>query len=160
LRRAIGQLSREQSEAWLLRLAQGEPQLTVAFNRELAKLSDRPQPDQPTRRTIGELQAAAERVEKEAQVRAAAEAEARHLKKMETLAAREAQLWQEILDLLGQKKAGAYDQAVQHLADLRDLARHQGQQAAFQARLNKIYRDYHNRSAFISRLRQAKLYGT
>lgn len=158
LRRAIGQLSREQSEAWLLRLAQGEPQLTVAFNRELAKLFDRPQPDQPACRTIGELQAAAERIEKEAEARAAAEARVRHLKKMETLAAREVQIWQEIFDLLEQKKAGAYDQAVQHLADLRDLAQHQGKQAAFQARLNKIYRDWRNRSALIKRLRQAKLY--
>ncbi|MBE7554282.1 MAG: hypothetical protein HS126_24745 [Anaerolineales bacterium] len=48
---------------------------------------------------------------------------------------------------------------MQHLADLRDLAQHQGEQTAFQTRLNKIYRDYHNRSALIRRLHQAKLYG-
>lgn len=159
LHRAIGQLSREQGEAWLLRLAQGEPQLTVAFNRELAKLSDRPQSGQPVRRTIGDLQTAAKRVQKEAQAKRVAEAQARHLKKMETLAARESQLWQEISELLEQRTANAYEQAVQHLADLRDLAQHQGEQAAFQSRLNKIYRDYHNRSALIRRLHQAKLFG-
>lgn len=159
LRRAIGQLSREQAETWLLRLTQGEAQLSVAFNRELAKLSDRPQTNPPTRRTIGDLQTAAERIEKEARARRAAEAQARHLKKMESLAAREAQLWQEIVDLLEQKTASAYEQAVQHLADLRDLAQHQGEQTAFQTRLNKIYRDYHNRSALLRRLHQAKLYG-
>lgn len=160
LRRAIGQLSREQSEAWLLRLTQGEPQLTVAFNRELAKLSDRPQPNPPTRRIIGELFTAAERVEKEAQAQRAVEARARHLQKMESLAVRETQLWQEIVELLEQKTARTYEQAVQHLADLRDLAQHQGEQATFQIRLNKIYQDYHNRSALIRRLHQAKLYST
>jgi hypothetical protein len=160
LRRAIGQLSREQGEAWLLRLAQGEPQLTVAFNRQLAKLFDRPQPNPPTRRTIGDLQAAAERVEQEAQARRAAEAQARHLQKMEALAGREAQLWQEIFDLLAQKTGSAYDQAVAHLTDLADLAQHRGEPAAFQARLNQIYRDYHHRSALISRLRKANLDGT
>ncbi len=77
---------------------------------------------------------------------------------MESLAARETQIWQEISDLLEQKTGSAYEQAVQHLADLRGLAQHQGEQAAFQARLNKIYRDYHNRSALIRRLHQAKLY--
>jgi hypothetical protein len=89
----------------------------------------------------------------------AAEVQVRHLKKMESLAAREAQLWQEIVDLLEQKTASAYEQAVQHLADLHDLGQHQGEQTAFQTRLNKIYRDYHNRSALIRRLHQAKLYG-
>ncbi len=144
----------------MLRLAQGEPQLTAAFNRELAKLSDRPQPKQPTRRTISDLLTAAERAEKEAQVQRAAEARARHLQKMESLAARETQLWQEIVELLEQKTSSAYEQAVQHLADLRDLAQHQGEQDTFQVRLNKIYRDYHNRSALIRRLHQAKLYNT
>ncbi|MBI1881645.1 MAG: hypothetical protein HYR94_25995 [Chloroflexi bacterium] len=158
LRRAIGQLSPEQGEVWLLRLAQGEPQLSVAFNRELAKLSDRLQPGQPARRTLGDLQAVAERIQKDAQARRAAEAQARHLKKMETLAARESQIWREIVGLLEQKTASAYDQAVNHLADLRDLAQHRGEPAAFQTRLNKIYRDYHNRSALIRRLHQANLY--
>jgi histidyl-tRNA synthetase len=108
-----------------------------------AVLSDRPQPNRPTHRTISDLLTAAERIEKEARAKRAAEAQARHLKKMESLATREAQLWQEIVELLEQKTASAYEQAVQHLADLCDLAQHQGEQAAFQTRLNKIYRDNH-----------------
>jgi hypothetical protein len=158
LRRAISQLSRETCDAWLLRLAQGEPQLAVAFDRELLKLLDRPQPAQLARRTIGDLLAAAERIQKAEQAKQAAAAQARHLKKMETLAAQEAQIWQEVFDLIERKTGKAYDQAAEHLADLRDLANHQGEQAAFQARLNTVYRDYRNRSALLRRLRQAKLY--
>ncbi len=159
LRRVIEQLSPEQSQAWLLRLARGEPQLSVTFNRELLKLAGRPQPAQPGRRTLAELWAAAERIEGELETKRLAAAQAAHLKRMEALAGQEAQLWQEITNLLEQKKGSTYDQAVAHLADLRDLAEHQGQQAAFQVRLNKIYRDYHNRSALVRRLQQAKLYG-
>lgn len=158
LRQAIEQLSPEAQAAWLLRLAQGqEPQLSSAFNRELLKLLDQPQPDQPSRRTVGELRAAAERIRKEIGAKRAAQARANHLKKMEDLAAREGELWQEVIDLIKQKKGNAYDQAVSHLHDLRDLAQHQGQEATFQARLNKIYREYRSLSALLRRLRNAKL---
>lgn len=159
LRQAIGRLSPQAQEAWLLRLAQGsEPQLSVAFNRELLKLLDRPQPAQPARRTIGNLLAAAERIEKEVRAKRAAAARARHLQKMGSLAGREGELWQEVMDLIQQKKGNAYDQAITHLKDLRDLAQHQGQEAAFQARLNTIYRDYRSLPALLRRLRNANLY--
>lgn len=159
LRQAINRLSPQAQAAWLLRLAQGtEPQLSVAFNRELLTLLDRPQAASPARRTIGELLAAAERIEKAVSAQRAAEAQAQHLKKMEALAAQEDQLWQEVIDLIKQKKGNAYDQAVAHLQDLRDLAQHQGEEAAFQSRLNRIYRDYRSLSALRQRLRSAKLY--
>ncbi len=158
LRRAIGQLSRKTCEAWLLRLAQGEPQLSVAFTRALFKLIDRPQQAPPSRRTIGNLFVAAERIQKAEAARRAAEAKARHLKKMEALATREAQIWQEVFDLIERKTGKAYDQAIEHLADLRDLAQHQGEEATFQARLNKIYLEYRTRPGLLGRLRGAKLY--
>jgi hypothetical protein len=158
LRQAIEQLSTETRETWLLRLAQGEPQLSVAFNRELLKLIGQPQQIPLSRRTIGDLFAAADRMQKEAQAKRAAEARARHLKKMETLATQESQLWQDLINLIKQKSGKSYDQAVEHLLDLRDLAQHQGQQPAFQARLNKIYQDYRHLSGLLRRLRNAKLY--
>lgn len=87
----------------------------------------------------------------------AAETQAQHLKKMEALATREGQFWQEVIDLIKQKKGNAYDQAVAHLQDLRDLAQHQGEEVAFQSRLNRIYRDYRSLSALRQRLHRAKL---
>jgi hypothetical protein len=60
--------------------------------------------------------------------------------------------------VIKQKSGKSYDQAVEHLLDLRDLAQHQGQQPAFQARLNKIYQDYRHLSGLLRRLRNAKLY--
>ena len=158
LRRAINQLSREACENWLLRLAQGEFQLATSFNRELSKWLDQPQPEQRDRRTIDELLAAAERIEEAERKKQAAEAQAKHLKKMETIAAKEAQLWQEVMNLIGSKSVKAYDQAVEHLKDLSELAKHRGEEVIFQARLNKIYQDYRKLSGLTSRLRQAKMF--
>ena len=158
LRQAIGQLAPETREAWLLRLAQGEePQLSVAFNQALLKLMDLPQQDQPAQRTVGDLLAAAKRIKKEAQARRAEAARVKHLKKMETLATQETEIWQAIIDSIERKTAAGYDQALEHLTDLRDLAKHQGEAVTFQSRVNKLYRDYSNRPALIRRLRKAKL---
>jgi hypothetical protein len=157
LRKAIRHLSPEVREAWLLRLAQGEPQLTASFNRELFRLLDRSGPEPSARRTLGKLFAAADRIEQAAQARQAAEARARHLQKMEALADRESQVWQEVMDLIEAKTGKAYGEAVDHLVDLRDLAQHQNELTIFQARLNKIYRDYSNRPALLRRMREAQL---
>ena len=157
LRQAIGQLSRETCADWLLRLARGEPHLSAAFSRALLQLMDRPQEAQPSGRTLADLYAAAERIKKAEQAKRAAAAQASHLKKMEKLAGQEAQLWQEVLDLIERKTTKAYDEAVAHLTDLRDLAQHRGEQAAFQARLNRIYQEYRSRPALLQRLGKAKL---
>jgi hypothetical protein len=58
LRRAIAMLSDEERGAYLLRLARGEPQLSVAFRRRLGELIGSPRPDATPRRTVGQLLAA------------------------------------------------------------------------------------------------------
>jgi chorismate mutase len=158
LRRAIAQLSPETQAQWLLRLAQGEALLSTAFNQTLLKLIDLPQTSPSTPRTLGELWAAADEIGQAAVAKAVAEAKAKHLKQMETLAAREDQLWQEIITLIEQKNGRAYDLTVAHLRDLSELARHKNEEAQFQTRLNSIHRDYGRLSALIRRLRTAGLY--
>jgi uncharacterized protein (DUF4415 family) len=158
LRQAIAQLSPETQVEWLLRLAQGELQLDTAFNQTLLKLVDLPQPAASKRRTLGELWAAAGEIEQAAEAKAAAKAKARHQKKMKELDAHEGQLWQEVASLIEAKNGRAYDQAVAHLTDLGDLARYRNEGAAFQARLNTIYREYRRLAALLRRLRTAGLY--
>ena len=58
LRQAIVQLSPDTQVQWLVRLAQGEPQLASTFNQALLKLIDLPQPAASRRRTVDELRAA------------------------------------------------------------------------------------------------------
>ena len=55
-------------------------------------------------------------------------------------------------------QARPYDDAVALLVKLRDLARHQGEEAAFQARINHLYQKYSRRSSLIRRMCDAGLY--
>lgn len=55
------------------------------------------------------------------------------LAQLTDLAQREAQVWANIPALLSKRTASGYDEGVALLAELRDLAVHQGQRAAFDA---------------------------
>ncbi len=158
LKHIIGQLSREVSDAWLVRLAQGEAQLSNSFNQTLFKMIKQTKQTQLTRRTISNLYARAEDIQKEAQAKHVAAVQAIHLKRMEMLARQESQLWHKVIELIANKTGKSYDQAVAHLKDLRDLAKHQKEETKFQASLNKIYVEYGGLSALLKRLRKAGLY--
>ena len=55
LPQAIGQLPIEERDAFLLRLAQGEPHLSVELNRRLRQIVPPPAPEGSLRRTVGQL---------------------------------------------------------------------------------------------------------
>jgi hypothetical protein len=158
LHQAIAQLLPEEKDAFLLRLAQGEPHLSLALNRRLGALRGAPQPDTTQRRTVDELFAAAEALRERKRREQAAQAEARRVRELEALAKREAQTWEEVAALIQQSKTKAYKEAAQILVKLRELAIYQGQETVFQQRLNRIYEQYSRRSALLRRLRNVGLY--
>ena len=55
LRQAISQLSREERDAFLLRLAQREASLSAKLNRRLRQVAPLPEPEASPRRTVGQL---------------------------------------------------------------------------------------------------------
>jgi len=55
LRRALSQLSGEERDAFLVRLAQGEPHLSVELHRRLREVAPLSEPEQPSRRTVAQL---------------------------------------------------------------------------------------------------------
>ncbi len=77
--------------------------------------------------------------------------------RFDALAEREEQVWTQILDLLAQRKASGYEQAVAHLAELRDLAVHRKQRPAFDERLTDLLKLYPPSPALQRRLREHKL---
>ncbi len=158
LRGALARLPTDERDAFLLRLAQGEPHLSVALNRRLREIAPMPKAMMPSRRTVGQLLAEAEERRERERRRRAAEAEARRIGELEALARREAETWAEVGALIEQMQAKAYDEAVRLLIKLRDLARHQGEEVAFQQRLNGIYERYNRRSGLLGRLREVGLY--
>jgi len=160
LRQAISRLPAEERDTFLLRLAQGEAHLSVELNRRLRQVSPVPEPEPRPRRTVGQLLREAEERRERERRRRAEEAEARRVRELEALAKREAQTWDEVDALIQQTQAKAYDEAVRLLLKLRELAGYQSQEATFQQRLNRIYEQYHRRSALLRRLQKAGLYQT
>jgi hypothetical protein len=176
LRRAIARLSPEERDAFLLRLARGEPQLSLAFKRRLGAVMALPhlcrttparavqpgragagRPELGARRTVGQLFAAAEDLRERERQEQAARTEAKRMAELEALAGRGERAWQEVDTLIQQSTGNAYDQAVRLLVKLKELAQHQGQDGAFQVRVARIEEQYARRRALMERLRRAGL---
>jgi len=158
LRRAIGRLPAEERDAFLLRLAQGEPHLSLALNRRLGTLSGAPQGDTAARRTVGELFATAEALRERQRRERAAQAEANRIAELKALAQREDEAWREVDTLIQQSQAKAYDEAVGLLKKLEHLAEYQNRQSAFEEHVSQIRDQYSRRQGLMRRLREAGLH--
>jgi hypothetical protein len=159
LRGAIARLTPEERDRFLLRLAKGEPHLTLALNRRLRALTglDAPPGDAAARRTVGELFAEAEAQRERRVQEQKARAEAKRVAELEALAEREEKAWREVDALIQQSQAKPYDQAVELLKKLRDLAGYQRSEPVFEGHMRQLCDLYGRRPALMRRLRQAKL---
>jgi hypothetical protein len=157
LRQLISKLPREECDEFLLRLVQGELHLSIELNRRLQKLIGISQPQSQQQRTIRQLIETAEQEREREEKRLAEEAEAKRIQELETLAKQEEQIWQDVDALIQKKQTKAYDEAVQLLLKLQELAVYKEQESVFQERLNQIYEQYRRRPGLLSRLRDADL---
>jgi len=85
-------------------------------------------------------------------------AEAKRIKALETLAPREAQVWDEVDNLLIKAQSNSYDQAVALLIQLKELAQYKGDSLTFKERLNTIRKIYSRRTGLLERLKKAGLF--
>jgi hypothetical protein len=85
------------------------------------------------------------------------EAERARLAKLANLAKREAEIWASIPGLLAKRTASGYDEGVTLLVELRELAVHQGQRAAFEAKLLTCTEPYATSPALQRRLKEKQL---
>jgi len=158
LQRALSQLAADERDAFLLRLAQGEPHLSIWLNRRLREIALPPRFPLRPPRTVGQLLHQAEERRKREERRRAEEAEARRIRELEALVRREPEAWAEVELLIEQMQARPYDDAVVILIKLRDLARYRGEEAAFQARIGHFCEKYSRRSSLIRRLSDAGMH--
>lgn len=154
---AISQLSASERQDFLLRLAKGEHNLSAKFKQKLSQLIPTSAASNQPRRTIQELLEAAAEEGKKAEKRRQQEAEAKRIEELQTLAKREAQVWQQVESLIQKAQSKSYDEAVKLLVKLRDLAEYQNRLPVFQERLNRIYEQYSNRSGLKRRLQEVGL---
>ena len=159
LRRAIVRLPAEERDAFLLRLARGEPHLSLALKQRLGVLGGASRGEPIRRRTAGALFEAAEALREGRRRECAAAAEARRVAELRALAGQEDEAWREADELIQRSQAKAYAEAVRLLKKLQDLAEYQGQQAAFEERLGQIRDRYSRRPALMRGFREAGLIG-
>ena len=117
----------------------------------------------PKKRTVGELRRESENVRR-ARVQLEAEKAAIELaerqkaqrilreKRLNEIKGREEKIWNQIESLASEKKAKSYDQAIELLIDLRDLA-HREKSADFPDRFNDLKQRHSAKSSFVQRLR-------
>lgn len=158
LERWVQLLPEPERNTFLARAARGEP-IGAELLRRLREVGGaaRPAASGAARRTFSTIAAVAEQVRGERQKRERQKHERAQLAKLEALAKREEQVWEHIPRLLGQRTAAGYEQAVAHLAELRDLAAHRKQRAEFDLRLGRLLAPFASSAALLRRLREQKL---
>ncbi|MBI3657193.1 MAG: hypothetical protein HY232_12305 [Acidobacteria bacterium] len=157
LQQAIARLTREECDEFLFRLAQGEAQLGLTLKHKLhGMLKTSVIPEASHRRTVHQISIVARQLEQEAEQQRAAEAEKRRIEELKALAKREAQVWQMVETLIQNYKPKAYDEAVDHLLKLRELAEFQNTLSDFTERVRQLRAQYRSRSSFIKRLDRVK----
>jgi hypothetical protein len=119
--------------------------------------AERPAAGTGPRRTFTAIARAAAEVRRRRQARERKEAERKRVAALEALATRAEQVWAQVPQLLALRTARGYDEAVAHLAALRDLAVSRGQREAFDARLAKVIAPYAGSPALQRRLREKQL---
>ncbi len=159
LDRWVTLLPEAERSAYLLRVARGESHIGIELLRRLREIGGAGKPAASTapRRTFADLQAAAQRQEQLRVQREQEATERARLAKLADLAKREAQIWASIPALLAKRTASGYDESVALLAELRDLAVHQGQRAAFDAKLAQVIEAYVGSPALQRRLKEKRL---
>ncbi|HJZ48534.1 MAG TPA: hypothetical protein VKE41_15265, partial [Roseiflexaceae bacterium] len=158
IERWVPLLPEVERNSFLVRAARGEPIGAELLRRLREAGGDRgPAASTAPRRTFSAIVAGAEEVRRKREERERQEAERERLARLEALAKREEQVWAQLPELLARRTASGYDEAVAHLAELRDLAVHRKQRAAFDARLRDVLAPYASSAALQRRLHQKKL---
>jgi hypothetical protein len=153
----VTQLSREECDRFLCRLAQGDITAGMELKKRLLSLMPRPPAAPEVHRSIGELRKRADAIDTARQRRQKEETRRKHEAEMKSLASREEETWQKVTLLVDLKQTKSYDEAVQLLAKLAKLAEFRGSNSDYRRRLNDLCERYKRLAGFKWRVQQAKL---
>jgi len=158
LESAIAKLTRKESDAFLLQIAQGEPGAVLSFKKKLTEIGGQKSPvrSQSTR-TVSDLFKRSDEIEEAAKRKAREEAERKRMLRLEELTGNEEINWQYVEKLLGQKRGSTYDEATKLLVELRDMSVYKHKENKFKERFNTIREKYGKSVALSERFRRAGL---
>ena len=160
---AVGRLSTNEKNEFLLRLLDGEPLLAVKLIKRLEELSRDGYGFADTRETTPRnIRTILEEIEKYENRKKEAEQkrkETERLERLSKLARNEKTLWEKADRLISEKKSSAYGEAVKILADLKTLAVHRDTLAEYDGKIRNILEQYSRRSSLKAKMRIAGLIG-
>lgn len=168
LRQWISRLPADEKDALLVALAADAPRAQADLTRRFHQEMSPPLPAHAGGRRLVQMLAAAEehakvRLRREAaeeaaeQARREREAAAAREAYLDSIAGKEEALWEQIPSLIAAMQAREYEQAVQLLTDLRDLAARHDRAGDFTARLAALRQEYAKRRGLMTRLDKAGL---
>ena len=99
--------------------------------------------------------AEADRIREEARRKAKEKAERAHY--LDQLARREEAVWNEVIGYIQQRQPKGYDQAINLLIDLRDIAIREGHETEFRAKIEDLRVKNVTKRSFIERLIKANI---
>lgn len=153
----VARLPREECDRFLCRFAQGDATVGMELKKQLLAMVPRPPATSGPGRSIGELLKRAEAIETARKRRQEQEARRKHEAEMRALADHEAETWQQVSSLVDLKQTKSYDEAVQLLAKLAQLAEFRRSKGDYLQRVTELCDRYKRLSGFRWRVERAKL---
>lgn len=153
----VAQFSREECDDLLCRLAQGDTTAGMELRKRLLALMPPAAAAPEVRLSANELLKRAESIETARRRRQKEEARRKHEAEMKTLAEREPETWRQVASLVDLKQTKGYDEAVQLLAKLAQLAEFRGSEDNYRRQVNDLCDRYKRLTGFKWRVHRAKL---
>ena len=152
----IGRLPRTECDDFLTRLAEGDASVGLALRKRLSAFI--PQDKTPQlvgKRTLRDLLQRSRQLKEAEEKHQTEEARKKFITEMKSLAGREAQVWQEVDQLLenGRKIASVYDEANKLLEKLQQLSEFQDTRDIFHTHVQGLAEKYASRPSLMERWR-------
>ena len=151
----ISKMADREKDNLLLRLLDGEPLLSEKIKRDIGRQKSRP--TQIPSRTVQEIVQGSLTLKNERELAEKKKQKEKHIAKLKKIDNEKKNLWEQVSLLISQKKSKAYDEAVQILISLKELAVFKNDLAVFQARVEQIKKQNNNLSGLKSRIDTARL---
>ena len=151
----ISKLADVEKDNWLLRLLEGEPLLAEKIKSEIGR--PKSQPIRRASRTVNEIVQTIFTIKKERKLKEKKKQKEKQLAKLKKIDNKKNDLWEQVFSLISQKKTKAYDEAVQILILLKELAIYKNDLAAFKTKVEQIKKQYNKLSGLKSRIEYAGL---
>ncbi len=159
LKAGIDKLPEEEKRDFLVRLIDNEELLSFKLRKRIEVLSGYKVTamDGKNRRSIGEIAERIKKIKKQAKLQKQKIKEEQRLKRLMELESDEATHWRTVGFLVSQKKTKAYDEAIELLKRLKELAIHKNRHDDYCSKIEVIKNENSRLSGFIGRMVSANL---